>query len=607
MYFTLFLLLFIFKMYVLRITIFNDPVFSNTLLFEASLIIFIMMLLELFIPKKGKPLMYLGLNIVFSLVLLSIALYYSAFDRVPNVKTLGQAGQLGTIKESVYTLVDAKQILFFIDIIIIAGLMIIRKFPISSMKRFHIKSIVITMIVTLLVSAWNVISLNGKTENSVAAAKMKGLLNYQVAEMIAHDNTMPVTNIKGLSNKGINHVIQNLKETNSNKEKEYFGAAEGKNLIMIQVESMQNFVIDLEVDGREVTPSLNNLVEESFYFNNLYQQVGPANTADAELMFNTSVYPMGDKPTSVDYGDKAFPSLPRTLKDMGYDSLTFHTDNKTFWNRDELYPSLGIEEIYDKDFYGKDDVIGIASSDEVLFGKGLQILKKKEEPFYSQFITLTSHHPFEIPKEKEIMPLPSHLEGTTLGNYLQSIHYTDKAVGKFIEDLKHAGLYEDSVIVIYGDHVAPIKEEKMVSDIIGHEYSSLDKFNLPFIIHSSGLTDEGKVFEQTGGQLDMMPTVANILGVSLENFVHFGQDLLNNENNLVGMRFYLPTGSFFTDDVFYTPGTSFDDGMAITIKTREPVELTDELEEKYNNIIKLESLSDQYVKLLPKHKKSGEE
>src|SRR5690606_37720784 len=116
----------------------------------------------------------------------------------------------------------------------------------------------------------------------------------------------------------------------------YFGAAKGKNLIVIQLEAFQNFVIGLSVLDQEITPNLNRLKSSSFYFPYFYQQIGEGNTSDAEFISNTSLYPLGSPAMSKLVGGKTVESLPRILSSYGYETMTMHVNDVSFWQRDEL-------------------------------------------------------------------------------------------------------------------------------------------------------------------------------------------------------------------------------------------------------------------------------
>ncbi|WKB37217.1 sulfatase-like hydrolase/transferase [Terrilactibacillus sp. S3-3] len=157
--------------------------------------------------------------------------------------------------------------------------------------------------------------------------------------------------------------------------------------------------------------------------------------------------------------------------------------------------------------------------------------------------------------------------------YLQAQHYTDASIGRFIDKLKKNHLWKNSVLLFYGDHFGLSDEmmnsndQQLLKDVIGHPYTNADRFNIPFIMTIPGKT-HGSVVNLTGGQLDFLPTLTNVLGVPINNkIVYFGQDLLNTRRNVIGMRYHMPQGSFINQRVVYSPDSDFNDGTAIGEKT----------------------------------------
>ncbi|WP_277679845.1 LTA synthase family protein [Gracilibacillus dipsosauri] len=603
-----------FKALLARYFLFDKIDITGTILLELSFILIFTTIVEL-IAIKGKPFFYLVLNLLFSTMFLGIILYQSFFGRIVDYFALSLIGQVEAVSDSVYALIRPEYALFFIDIIVLIVLLVFRKYPMKNVSLNKAKVVLPIFILAIIVSTTNfMIQKDVIMNDSVAAAEKQGILNYEaIAIYVGPETRIPVeleVEVEEEDEGGLMEEIREVKEIEyiPEEERKYFGAAKGKNLVAIQIESMQNFPIGLEVDGKEITPHLNDLLSESFYFSKVFQQTGPGNTSDAEFMMNVSLYPVAYTPTSETYGDRAFPSLPRLLKEEGYKSMTFHADEIEYWNRDELYPALGFDEYYDETFFDNEDVIRIGPSDRVLLQKSLPVLKELHDngtPFYAHLVGLTSHHPFTMPAKDVTLELPEHLNGTLTGDYLKSINYMDRVIHEFMEEMKAEGMYEDTMFVIYGDHAGLYqsaigeKETDLITEILGHEYKTVDRLNLPFIIHAPGVTD-GQEFNNIGGQLDIMPTVANLLGLSLDDIVIFGQDLVNHYSNLVGVRYYLPIGSFFNDEIVFISGEGFDDGEAYDIYTEEEIEDFQEYKDDYKRVLTLEKLSDEYMKTLPK-------
>lgn len=400
---------------------------------------------------------------------------------------------------------------------------------------------------------------------------------------------------------------RSLDETGRGKA--FFGAGKGCNLIMIQLESLQNFMLYASIQGQQVTPVLNRLARESLYFPYIFQQIGRGNTSDAEFISNTSLYPIGGIAMSEAFGDRIIPSLPRLLKTSGYTSRTFHVNEASFWNRDELYPALGFDQYYDKPYFPATSFNRFGASDEELFRVGIQKIRSfrdRGQKFYTQFVTVSSHSPFAIPKRMKRIKLTKDLDKSRLGDYIHAIHYTDYAVGTFIEQLKQSGVWDESVVVVYGDHFGlnrQLHKPEEVSKALGVPYHEpISRLNVPLIIHLPG-QEQGRVIERTGGQMDILPTVANLMGIDLvqRKFTVFGQDLLNMEHHLVGGRYYLPEGSFFKNEVLFIPGKNgFRDGRAVSLRTFQAIEDRTSLKEDYESVLRLLKQSDSFVKKLPR-------
>ncbi|HHV64984.1 MAG TPA: LTA synthase family protein [Peptococcaceae bacterium] len=443
-------------------------------------------------------------------------------------------------------------------------------------------------------------------ENRMAMSREVGLLNAQGYALLAPFRKQSEDYTFLLESSLTQATINELKQLQPVPWPKYFAAAAGLNVILVQLESTESFLVDLKINGQEITPNLNKLIRESLYFPYFYSQIGQGNTSDAEFISNTSLYPRARGGVATDFIGIEYPSLPRLLKKESYISVTFHPNVITFWKRDNLYPCLGFDKYYDREFYQNEDLLGPwGSSDEVLFKKALpELLKfqKKGQKFYASLITLTNHHPFNLPVERRKIKLPDALEGTLLGNYLYSVNYQDYAFGLFLEDLKTSKLLDKSLLVVFGDHYGFTKGmdtrfQQDFSLFLGREHDVLDRLQVPFLIKVPGLKPQ--VIETVGGQVDILPTLANLLGISLDDQLVFGQDLLNYRQNLLGFRFYNPEGTLITGDTFYLPGSD----TGINIKTREEVKDKEFLQQEEKRIKALLQLADSYMQYLDDNKK----
>lgn len=342
-----------------------------------------------------------------------------------------------------------------------------------------------------------------------------------------------------------------------------FGVSEGKNLIMIQMESMQNMVVGKEYDGQEITPVLNSLIEDdsTIYFDNFYSQIGAGNTSDAEFAANNSLFGSIESYTYQLFEDNYFYGLPKVLDTMGYETAVFHGfENRNFWNRAGIYPSLGFNKFFGGDDYVSDNIKGIGGgnivgiSDSAFYEQTTEMMENLQEPFYSFVISLSSHNPFGLPEQLQELKINDEDSNNIFGSYLNSVHYADKCLGEFIEELKESGLYDDSIIVLYGDHFAmPKSDERVmesVSNWLGHEYSYDEMNNVPLIVHIPG-EDVNETISTSGGQVDLLPTISYLMGVPELDTIYLGQNLFTAEKGFVPLQLHMVKGSFIMDDVVF--------------------------------------------------------
>lgn len=392
------------------------------------------------------------------------------------------------------------------------------------------------------------------------------------------------------------------------KNGELFGIAKGKNLIVIQVESLQNMLIGKRYNGQEITPNLNWLIKEqgSIYFDNFYQQIGSGNTSDAEFAVNNSIMGSIESFTYQLYQDNYLRGLPWVLKDQGYGTAVFHGYDKTFWNREKMYPVIGFDTFIGSDQLVNDKIEGIGGgnivgiSDHAFFQQAANYLEEMTEPFYSFLITLSSHNPFHLPESLRGLELLPRDQDNIVGNYLNAEHYADQCLGEFLDRLKENGLYEDSVIAIYGDHFGLTKTDERiaekVSDFLGYEYDYDVMLNIPLIIHIPEY-DQNRVVSISGGQLDFMPTICYLLGVEQLDTLYLGQNLLTADSGFAAGQTHMLKGSFVKDDLVFEISRDgvFENSRAYNRITREEVAI-DGLKDDYRKAKEVVELSDFYLR-----------
>ncbi|WP_010251677.1 LTA synthase family protein [Acetivibrio cellulolyticus] len=526
------------------------PLFSKINMFMTlSSIGFVLILFSiLFIFYSRNKVLFLIANIFLSVFLFADAMYFRYYNTIISVPVISNARYLGEVGGSAVSLLRKSDILYFFD------LPLFLLYPIIFRKKALKSSIFSRLIISIVAFALGVTSFaiaRNQNDSSVYDNNYMvknlgiGYFHYFDTKRFLAENLRD----KSLSSQEKQDIKEHLERKSENSSgSNYNGIAKGKNLIVVQVEALQQFVVGLKINGKEVTPNLNKLVGESAYFNNIYVQVAGGNTSDAEFMTNNSLYAAKEGTAYFRFATNDYYSLPKALKDSGYSSYAAHAYTPSFWNRTEMYKAIGFDKFISSNDFVMDEYIGWggwALSDDSFYRQTLGAIDKSK-PFYSFLITLSSHHPYSYFDDKKTFDVGAY-DKTYLGNYLKAQNYADAALGRFIEKLKEQGLYDNSLLVIYGDHYGLPKAQagEDLIKLLNVSNSKLDWGKLqkvPVFMHCSGL--KSGVVEKTGGQVDIYPTIMNLMG--LDHYYGLGKDLFNcNEGYAVLRNSSVVTGDFF--------------------------------------------------------------
>ena len=349
-------------------------------------------------------------------------------------------------------------------------------------------------------------------------------------------------------------------------DNEYAGIFKDKNVILIQVESLENSVLGQSVEGVEIMPNLNKLIGKegsSLYFPNIYDQVKSGNSSDCDLMINTSLLPTSNVFFRT-YKDKLLPSMPTILRNMGYGTYYYNGSGPTsVWPYSTVYENVfgyvTDGEDPDCNFHMieallPEEKVYRYSSDENTFNFVLSDLEKQlqgDDHFFTQIILCSSHTPFRydnLSNEENRNPIPNEyclptpsdrvVANSKTFHYLNTLHYVDAQIGIFLEKAEQQGLLEDTVVLIYGDHQGIHKYFPADAENIGEhfeDYAFIEEpeyHSVPLIIYDPSGKTEGKTFEVPGGQSDIMPTLLYLLGVDEKEYSFaMGKVLVNTDKN----------------------------------------------------------------------------
>ncbi len=552
----------------------------------------------LFKPKNRFTYLIVA-NIFLTAICMINSVYYTFYTSFASVSMLSLTQYIGDVGDAV-----VENVLQLKDIVYIIGPIALTIVHLNLKKKNYYKKIEIKserkkrMLSTL--SASGILALIflitmtpldvsrfAKQWNKEYIVMRFGIYIYQANDLIT--TIQPKINSMFGYDKAKKEFTDYFADVKDEAEKnEYSNIFAGKNVIVIHAESMQTNGIGLKFNDQEVTPTLNRLTKEGMYFSNFYSQVSVGTSSDSELTYNTSLMPTKSGTAFVSYYDRTYISTPKLLKEKGYYTFSMHANNADFWNRRIMHENLGYDRFYSKQDYNvtKDNIIGLGLSDKEFFKQSVTKLKKineKNENWYGTLIMLSNHTPFSdtekygdfevnmketITKEdgttEEIVH--PYMEGTKLGNYFKSYHYADEALGEFIDELDEAGLLENTVLVLYGDHDGRLPKadynrlynyDKENDDILSDEDPNYIKFDsyqyelgrkVPFLIWTKDMagTKLNQEITNVMGMYDVMPTLGNMFG--FYNKYQLGHDIFNiKENNIV----VFPNGNWVTNKVYY--------------------------------------------------------
>lgn len=496
------------------------------------------------------------MNIIISFILFADTVYYSYFKDIISIVAIKDSFLLKDVSSSLGALIKAKDFIYLIDIILFIPIMkIIKKIDRKEFSlRFRFMVFTLLIVLGIMFDGKFIYAFSKEQplliktmSNKLYLTKVLGNINFHVLDSYNFINNK-INNMKDVSDSRKNEIGAFLANKNESTGKNFSGVGTGQNLIVIQVEALQQFVINSKINGEEITPNLNKWINKSMYFDNYFYQVAGGNTSDAEFMSNNSLYPAAAGSAYYQYTGDTLNSLPKVLKENGYNTAAFHGYIEGFWNRNVMYNTEGFDTFYGEHSFNIDEKVGLGLSDKSFLNQSVDKIKQLKQPFYSFIVTLSSHFPYDDVQGYGNFNVGNY-ENTLLGNYLKGIHYTDAQLGMFLDKLQNEGLLDNSIVVIYGDHSAIPKDNieqlyefegvKNATDLQWSEYQKV-----PMLIHFPN--DEYKGVNHTyAGQMDLYPTLANIFNLS--NKYMLGKDILNTSDGKVIFR----NGSFTDGKIFY--------------------------------------------------------
>ena len=558
------------KTYIVYKTSFSitiDNVLQEFILFinPLSMLLFIYGISLFFKSEKAKNRYLVAVAAITSIVLYGNVAFYRFFNDFITLPVLFQTENFGDLGSSAAVSIFWTDLLYFADLAII--LLAIKFIPVKAgavastsvqRKAYYVLTLAVLFFNLGLAEAERPQLLTRSFDREMLVKNL-GMYNYHLYDIYIQSKSQAQRALANGSKlvEANNYVRANQIDPSEDMK----GIAEGRNLIVVTLESLQSFAINSEMNGQTITPFLNSLTkdEDTIYFENFYHQTGLGKTSDSEFLLENSLYPLSGGAVFFTHSGNTFNSMAESLGDNGYSTNVQHANTKSFWNRDIMYESMGIDEFYDIESFeiGEGEAVNWGMKDIPFVEQSVDHMTEMQQPFYSRLLTLTNHHPFTLDEEDKLIDEYDSNSGT-LNRYFQTSRYLDESIKVLFEDLKEKGLYENSIIVMYGDHYGISENHnEAMTQYLGEEvtdFTSAELQKVPFFVHIPGY-GEGYVDDEVGGQIDMRPTIMNLMGIDTSKDIQFGGDLFSEEHEeFVVFR----DGRFVTDEVVYAGNVCYD-------------------------------------------------
>lgn len=476
-------------------------------------------------------------------------IYYREFTDFMTINTIfGYSTVSQGLSGSSFALLKPQDIIIVADIVIVAlgfitGFLHLDKRPIPRVQALALTSFsLFCLVLNITLGEISRPQLLSRTFDRNYLVKYLGIDTYMVYDGLKTARNSQVRNKAGSSD--LNNIINFTRNHYAEPNSKMYGIAKGRNVIVIHLESFQQFLINYKLNDKEVTPFLNSLYnsKETYSFANFFNQVGQGKTSDAENMLETSTYGLSQGSLFSILGtDNTFEGAPAILdQSQGYTSAVFHGNSGSFWNRNNVYKNLGYNYFFDSSYYNTDanNLTEYGLKDKLLFHDSVKYLERLQQPFYAKFVTVSNHFPFALDDQNTSFD-KANTSDASINNYFVTAHYLDQAVQEFFEYLKKSGLYDNSIIILYGDHygISDTRNLKLAS-LLGKSSSTWSDFDntqmqrVPFMIHIPG-TKDGGVQTQYGGEIDVLPTLLHLLGIDSRDYIQFGTDLFSSKHDQV--------------------------------------------------------------------------
>lgn len=588
------------------------------LLFSAVWSVLLTALILLF-PRWLGRILYGLVYFIFVVYAVAQSGYYLIFNKMMWLTDLGYAGDGAEFASSVFGFLTKG---FYISIVLmlVIGIVGVLLMPKAKRRWFHrigcVAVFVLCCIALYLLPAkifevsdkdlWGAqqewrrsSSLEGTYETMYDARKVYRICGvYQILErdIYKHIIYKHLPGYQAEIAEEIEQINEYFAQYNSTEtENDMTGVLEGKNVILILLESMDDWLID-----EETTPNICALMDDGINFTNMYTPgYGGVRTFNTEFCVNTGIYLPTDGNLAFSYCNNAFnESMPNVFRDAGYTAESFHYNFAAFYNRNIMHPAMGYEEhISFYDSYVKDD--NVLLNENYIF-ENEEICQKffggdnSDKPFFTFYITRSAHMPYTYDDVLSVYALEKYPEYKGLTGHEEidclkaKARLVDDMFGELLKQLEANGQLEDTAIIAFTDHYAYgmtdketlLKESGVDNDLLVEK--------TPFFIWADDL--EPQTVDKVINTSDILPTVLNLFGVGAEDS-YLGHDVFDESYS--GYVIF-PSGNWITKEVLYQDGQivkEFYDGASAEVD----VDAMNALAEDYINVSNLLLKCDYYA------------
>jgi phosphoglycerol transferase MdoB-like AlkP superfamily enzyme len=541
--------------------------------------IMLLLLLLLALPQKMRPWLTWSAAGLGSLVILADVIYLRYFDDVISMAALSAAGQVGEVRESIVSLLAAGDLWLVADLLPAAVLvLVVRRLQarVGSRPRKLCALALLPLLIPGLVAEIRLATSGDGTFvqvfhnlNIVERVGVLGFHLHDTAWYLRDTLLRPSLSEEDLAAVETWFASRAASRAGSGPR---FGVARDYNLLMIQVESLQGYLIGYTINGQEVTPNLNRWRRHMLWFSRLSDQAAHGRSSDCELASQTSLLPLQHGSAAFRHSGNDFVGIAEVLAGHGYTTISAVPYDRAFWNRQQTHPAYGYATNLFKEDFEPGEVIGWGLNDREFLGQMVPRLKKIPQPFCAYLLTLSLHHPFSgFPAHHQHLEV-GQWDQTPFGNYLHTMHFLDAALAEMVTEMDRAGLLERTVIAIWGDHGSGLYWSRELAAAIGRPYTEADFFDcerVPLLIRvPSDPEPHGNVAVQ-GGQVDIAPTLLALLGIDPAPLPLMGRNLLGDPG---AEPVLLRHGHWISGDVIYANhGPRLADGHCFDAATLKPL------------------------------------